>query len=227
MEKQFFQELERLRMTALEMAALTQRAVEKAVGALLERDTVRAEEVIAGDRRINLLEVEIDRYGLRLLALDQPFARDLRFIVGCMRTAVDLERIADQGVNIAQRALFLNSRSPLPPSPDVENLAAISIDMLRSAIAAFRDNDSHLARRVCRMDDIADGLNIAVLKGLLDYMAQETPAAEQSVATIITARCLERVADHSTNIAENVVFIVEGINIRHNCQLLPDEEALR
>lgn len=117
MESRFHQELEELRMMILQMAALTERALQKAMQALLERNMQLADEVVESDQEINLLEVNVDRQSLRLLALDQPMARDLRFIVGCMRIAVDLERIADQAVNIAQRAQFLSSRPPLPPIP--------------------------------------------------------------------------------------------------------------
>ena len=114
MESKFHSDLEQLKMTILQMASLTEKALEKSLRALAERDNSMAEEVFLGDKEIDLLEVEVDHYSLRLLALDQPMARDLRFIIGCMRIAVDLERIADQAVNIAQRAKFLNSRPPLP-----------------------------------------------------------------------------------------------------------------
>ena len=216
MEKQFLSDLEKLKMLILEMSALTERAMDKAAHALLERDPVKAEDAMGGEKQINLLELEIDRFCLRLLALDQPFAGDLRFIVGCMKIAVDLERIGDQAENIAQRAQFLSSRPPLPPSPAMENLVETALEMLRDAIVAFNTRNVDLARKVCRMDDVADNLNVAVLKSLLDFMVKEVPAVERSVQTIIAARCLERVADQSTNIAESVIFIVDGINIKHH-----------
>lgn len=218
MEKQFLSDLEKLKMIILEMAALTERAMDNAVHALLERDPVRAEEVINGDKEINLLEITVDKFCLRLLALDQPFARDLRFIVGCMKIAVDLERIGDQAVNIAQRAKFLSSRPPLPPSTSMENLVETAMEMLRNAITSFNNGNIGLAKNVCQMDDIADGLNVAVLKSLMEFMAREIPAVERSVQTIIAARCLERVADQATNMAESVIFIVEGINVKHHCE---------
>jgi phosphate transport system protein len=205
-------------MNILQMAALTERALEKSVQALLRRDIQTAQEVIDGDREINLLEVEIDRHCLRLLALDQPMARDLRFIVGSMRICTDLERIADQAVNVAQRAQFLSNRPPLPPNPYMERLSETAIDMYKTVIGAFINENSDQATEVCQMDDTADEYNVKVLKSQLDYMVREVPAVERSVQTIIAARCLERIADGATNIAESVIFINKGVNIKHHCQ---------
>jgi phosphate transport system protein len=137
MESRFHQELEELRMMILQMAALTERALEKSIQAFLGRNMQLADEVIEGDQEINMLEVYVDRQSLRLLALDQPMARDLRFILGCMRIAVDLERVGDQAVNIAQRAQFLSTRPPLPPNPAMEQLAEVALDMFRTVIQAF------------------------------------------------------------------------------------------
>lgn len=218
MESHFHQELGQLRMTILQMASLAERSVSKAVNAFFRRDADLAQEVIEGDRAINQLEVDVDRISLRLLALDQPMAGDLRFIIGCMRIAVSLERIGDQAVNVAERALFLSTRPPLPPNPAMEQLAETALDMFQTVIRAFIDENADQAREVCRMDDRADELNVTVLKTLLDYMVKEVPAVERSVQTIIAARCLERVADEATNIAESVIFITLGVNIKHHCQ---------
>lgn len=217
MESRFHQEIEQLKITILQMAALTERAMENSIRALFERNTQIAEEVIKGDKEINLLEVAVDKQCLRLLALDQPMARDLRFIVGCLRIAVDLERIADLAVNIAQRAQFLSALPPLPPNRAMEQLAETSLDMLRTVIASFMNDDPEQANEVCQMDDTADDLNVMVLKNLLDYMVHEVPAVEKSVQAIIVARCLERAADQATNIAESVIFISKGVNIKHHC----------
>ncbi|MEM5787690.1 MAG: phosphate signaling complex protein PhoU [Syntrophobacteraceae bacterium] len=217
-ESRFHIDLEQLKMIILRMATLTEHALDKSVRALVERDDELAEDVLRGDKEINLLEVEVDRCSLRLLALDQPMARDLRFIIGCMRIAVDLERIADQAVNIAQRAIFLNSRPPLPTNKTIEELAETAIDMLRMVIASFINQNADLAMDVCKMDDSADELNYRILKDMMAYMATESPAVERSVSTIIAARCLERAADQATNIAESVIFIVRGVNIKHHCQ---------
>ena len=218
MESRFLKELEQLKMTMLAMAALTEKAMEKAIQAFLERDADLANQVIEGDQQINLLEVEVDRHSLRLLALDQPLARDLRFIVGCMRIAVDLERIADLAANIAKRARFLSNRPPLPYNPALEQLAETAMDMLHTVVDAFVKQSVERANDVCQMDDTADELNVTVLKSLLDYMVKEVPAVERSVQTIIAARYLERIADQATNIAESVIFIVQGVNIKHHCE---------
>ena len=218
MDSRFHQEIEQLRLTVLHMAALAERSLTKAIRSFFDRDVQLAKEVIGGDHEINLLEVEVDKRSLRLLALDQPMARDLRFIVGCMRIAVDLERVGDQAVNIAQRAIFLSSRPPLPALPAMEQLADTALDMLMSVVQALIHESIQEANDVCQMDDTADELNVAVLRNLLDYMVKEVPAVERSVETIIAARCLERAADQATNIAESVIFIVRGVNIKHGCQ---------
>jgi phosphate transport system protein len=218
MESRFHQEMEQLKMTILQMAALTEAALKKAVQALFERDIPLANEVVEKDEEINLLEVTVDKHCLRLLALEQPMARDLRFIIGCLRIAVDLERVADQAVNVAQRAQFLSTRPPLPPNQAMEQLAETAMDMLSSVITAFINQNVSQAADVCQMDDNADELNVTVLKNLLDYMVNEVPAVERSVQTIIAARCLERAADQATNIAETVIFMVKGVNVKHHCE---------
>jgi phosphate transport system protein len=218
MESRFHSALEQLKMTVLKMGTLTEEAVEKSVKALVERENTLAEEVIAGDVEINLLEVEVDRHSLRLLALDQPMARDLRFIIGGMRIAVELERIGDHAVNIARRAQFLNSRPPLAPNHAIVKLADTALDMLRSVMSSFVNQNAELATCVCQMDDVADALNYQILEDSLASMTIAAPNVERCLQHIIAARCLERVADQATNIAESVIFMVKGVNIKHNCQ---------
>ncbi|MGD0399477.1 MAG: phosphate signaling complex protein PhoU [Syntrophobacteraceae bacterium] len=227
MENRFHSDLEQLKMTILQMATLAEKALEKSIKALVERDDGLAKEVLDGDREIDLLEVEVDRHSLRLLALDQPMARDLRFIIGNLRIAVELERIGDQAVNIAQRALALNSRPPLPRNLAIEELGDTALDMLRTVISSFVNQDPDLATDVCKMDDIADDLNYRILRDALDYMANEAPAVQRSVETIIAARCLERAADQTTNIAESVIFMVKGVNIKHHCQAMKEDELVK
>ncbi len=211
------QELVSLRLQVLEMAAYAEKALEKALQSLLERNTDLAQEVIDMDRNINKLECDIDEGSLRLLALEQPVAKDLRFVVGIMRIIVNLERVGDEAVNIAERALLLSLRPPLPFSHVLEDLANVSLEMLRSAIKALKDEDPDIAQRVCDMDYRANELDLSVLKKLIDYMLQETPAIERSVHTILASRSMERVGDLSTNVAESVIFIVKGVNIKHRC----------
>ncbi len=216
--RRFSQDLEDLKIEVLRMGALAERAVGKALQALFERNSDLAEEVIEGDQEIDLLEVEIDKRCLRLLALDQPMARDLRFIIGCMRVCTNLERIADQAVNIAERALYLNRRPALPHQPLMEQLATISVDMLKRATSAFSNEETSQASEVCQMDDRADELNLKILRHFIDYMIGEVQSVDRAVNTIIISRCLERCADLATNVAEAVVFIVEGVDIKHYCQ---------
>jgi len=227
MENRFHSDLEQLKMTILQMATLAEKALEKSIKALVERDDDLAKEVLDGDRAIDLLEVEVDRHSLRLLALDQPMARDLRFIIGNLRISVELERIGDQAVNIAQRALVLNSRPPLPRNLAMEELGDTALDMLRTVISSFVNQNPDLATDVCKMDDIADDLNYRILRNALDYMANEAPAVQRSVETIIAARCLERAADQTTNIAESVIFMVKGVNIKHHCQAMKEDDLVK
>jgi len=211
------QELVSLRMQVLEMAAYAEKSLEKALQSLLERNTDLAQEVIDMDSNINKLECDIDEDSLRLLALAQPVARDLRFIVGIMRIIVNLERVGDEAVNIAERALLLSLRPPLPFNHVLEDLSGMCLEMVRSAVKALKDEDAELAQRVCDMDYRANELDLSILKKLIDYMLQETPAIERSVHTILSSRSMERVGDLSTNIAESVIFIVKGVNIKHRC----------
>jgi phosphate transport system protein len=222
MERHFLKELENLKMTILNMAALTQRAMENATTAYLERDEALARSVIEGDRKINDLEIEVDHYTLKLVALEQPMARDLRTIIGTAKISNELERIADQAVNISERTQFLCKYPPLESLPEMEQLIDASLSMLKKAVACMVNEDVSSAYEIRQMDDRADQCTIDVLQKLIEYMVRNTPATERrrlntrrSIQTIIISRCLERVGDLATNIGEHVAFIVEGINIKH------------
>jgi phosphate transport system protein len=223
MERQnFHRELENLRLTLYKMAALTRQSFDKSTRAYLDRDSELAQTVIDGDMEVNRIELEIDRQSLRLLALEQPMARDLRMIVGIMRISNDLERIADQCVNIAERTIFLCQHPPLDPVRAMEQLIEMSKKMFNMAINSMRDMDAEEAKKIPPLDDYADEYNMQVLKGLIEVMAASSPGFEKrvlkmrrSIQTIIISRCLERIADLSTNIGEHVAFIAEGINIKH------------
>ncbi len=215
MDNRFHQEQEQLRLIVLKMGALTERIMGKALRALFDRSLEMSAEVIQDDPEINHLEMQIDRLVLKLLALGQPMAGDLRFIIGCMRIAVDLERVGDQAVSIAHRARYLTNRPPLPLIPAMHQLAETAVDMLRMAMDAFINHNVERATDVCHMDDKADRLNVQALQDLMDFMVNDTPAIKRAMETIIVARCLERVADHATNIAETVCFVAEGVNIKH------------
>ncbi|QJB55613.1 phosphate signaling complex protein PhoU [Pseudodesulfovibrio sp. zrk46] len=214
----FSKKLEDLKVKVLRMAALSESAVHKAVKAYLENDADLAEEVVNGDDVINDMEDAIDNFSLELLALDQPMAVDLRTIIGAQRITVNLERLGDEAVNLAHRAIFLSTRPPLPHNPKMEALAGVAKTMLSDALKAYVDDDVNQAGAVCRMDDKADDLNIAILRQFMTEMVSESRIVERGVHAIIGARHLERVADLATNVAESVVFIVEGTSMKHSCK---------
>jgi phosphate transport system protein len=209
------EEIETLKLKVLKMVSLTEDAVQKAIQAYVNKDLYLAEEVQDGDVEVNRLEVEIDELALKLLALEQPVAGDLRFILGCMRISVDLERIADEAVNIAERSIMLSSRPPLPFHQDVQEMGSKALAMLRHAAQAFSSNNVDAALQVCHLDNEVDVLNHKNMRQVIEYMIHETPAIERSVHTIILIRRLERIGDLATNIAESVVFIAQGVNIKH------------
>lgn len=214
----FSKKLEDLKVKVLRMAALSESAVHKAIKAYLENDADLAEEVIVGDEVINEMEDDIDNFSLELLALDQPMAVDLRTIVGAQRITVNLERLGDEAVNLAHRAIFLSTRPPLPHNPKMEALATISKSMLSDSLKAYVDDDVQIAGQVCRTDDKADDLNIAILRQFVTEMVSESRIVERGVHAIIGARHLERIADLATNVAESVVFIVKGTSMKHSCK---------
>ncbi|MFP4160349.1 MAG: phosphate signaling complex protein PhoU, partial [Desulfobacterales bacterium] len=207
----FHQELENLRITVLNMAANVQDAYEKATRAYKNRDTELAQEIIDGDKKINSIELEVDKLSLRLLALEQPMARDLRMIIGNMKISNELERIADQAVNISERTIFLCQHPPLEKISAMESLIETSRQMLKQAILSFRDMDVDTAREIPKMDDQADEYTVQVLKSLIELIVADAPAIDsrriktrRSIQTIIISRCMERVADLSANIGEQV-----------------------
>ncbi|WFS62841.1 phosphate signaling complex protein PhoU [Pseudodesulfovibrio thermohalotolerans] len=214
----FSKKLEDLKVMVLRMAALSESAVHKAIRAYLENDADLAESVIVGDEAINEMEDDIDNFSLELLALDQPMAVDLRTIVGAQRITVNLERLGDEAVNLAHRAIFLSTRPPMPHNPKMEDLSNTAKKMLSESLKAYVDDDVSLAGQVCRMDDKADDLTIAILRQMVADMVAESRIVERGVHAIIGARHLERIGDLATNVAETVVFIVEGTSMKHNCR---------
>lgn len=217
-ETHLHQMVEDLRLKVLNMAALAERAVDQACSALIRRDADLAEAVIENDTAINTLECEIDEDSLRILAREQPVARDLRLVLGCARVVVDLERIGDEAVNIAERVVAMTALADAPYNPDVENLALAARSMLRDAVRAFRDGDAEKAISVCRADSTADDLHVRILRRTMDDMVAEATGIRRAVHTILAARSLERIGDLSTNVAEVAVFMVRGVSIKHRCQ---------
>ena len=205
----------KLREDLLAMAGLVQNAIRESVRCLVERDIAAAKEVIEGDRRINSYDVKIDEECIELIALRQPMGRDLRFLTTAMKITTDLERIADNAVNIAERALELDEEPMLKPYIDIPRMAEISEEMVKNAINAFLNEDTELAIRVVKQDDEIDDLNEGVLMELTFIMTQDPSTVSRAMKVSYVSKYLERIGDHATNIAEMVVYMVKGRIIRH------------
>ena len=216
METHFQQELTKLKEQLLKMGGLAERAISNAIDALVKRDTPLAEKTIGEDEKINKMELVIDEWCLKLLALHQPLAADLRFITSAMRINVELERIGDLAVNIAERVVSLNQEPQLKPYIDIPRMAEITKNMVKDVLDAFVNGDADLARGVCQRDDQVDALNDQVFRELITYMLADPKTITRAVHLIIVSRYLERIADHATNIAEGVIFMVKALVIKHH-----------
>ncbi|HXH84434.1 MAG TPA: phosphate signaling complex protein PhoU [Candidatus Tectomicrobia bacterium] len=215
MQRHFHEELEALKQTLLAMGGLVEDQIRRVMAALLERDSALAQEVIDRDRQVNAYDVEIDEKCVELLALHQPAAGDLRFITTAMKIVTDLERIGDQAVNIAQRALELNREPQLKPYIDLPRMSEKAQRMVKEALDAFVSRDTELARRVCAADSEVDALKEQIFRELLTFMMEDARTIPRAIRLILISRFLERVADHATNIAEMVVYMVESKMVRH------------
>jgi len=215
MERKFDEELKNLKDKILMLGALVEEQVQNAVNALVKRDSKLAKDVIERDTQVNRLEVEIDEECIRLIALRQPAGSDLRFITTAMKLVTDLERIGDLAVDICERAMELNLEPQLKPFIDIPRMADISMQMLKGALDAFVNRDSKLAQEVCARDDEVDNLNVQIFRELLTFMVEDSHSITRAVRISYISKYLERVADHATNIAEMVVYLVEGKIIRH------------
>jgi len=218
-ETHFQKELEELKENLLKMAVMVEEAIRDSVRALVKRDDDLAKKVFEGEDRINKMEITIDDMCLKLLALRQPMAADLRFITSAMKIITDLERMGDQAVNIAERAISLNQEPQLKPYIDIPRMAEIAQSMVKDVLDAFVNRDSKLARSVCERDDIVDGLNDQVVRELITYMITDPKTITRAVHLMIVSRCLERIADHATNIAEDVIFMVDALVIKHRADV--------
>jgi phosphate transport system protein len=216
MERQFDEELNDLKEKLMQMATLAEESITLAVRSLKERNENYAQQVFKGEETINLLDIEIDNLGMQLFALRQPMAIDLRLITATMRIAVELERIGDLAVNIAQRSLELLKQPPLKPLIDISRMAEIAQQMVKDAIDAFVNKNDKLAKDVCERDDEVDDLNDQIFRELLTYMMQDPKTIEKAVELILVGRHIERIADHATNICEDVVYLVKGKTIKHH-----------
>jgi len=216
--RHFHEELAQVKSRLLTMSGDAEAALELAVEALLERDTEKAHAVIAGDRNIDALEVQIEEQVVDLLALQQPMARDLRMLTSALKIANDLERVGDHAVNIAQSADRLAGERPIAPEPEIVEMARLAREMLSDALEAFIRSDATTAREVCRRDDKVDALHRSMFRIVLTFMMEDPHMISAGMELFLVSRNLERVADLATNIGEDVVFLVEGKSIKHHAE---------
>ena len=221
--RQFSVELDELHEKVLQMGGQVESAIHRSVRALVERDPEQARQVLRDEARINQMEIDIDNLTTRLLALRQPMARDLRFLTAAMKINTDLERMGDLAVNIAQRALSLIAQAPVKPLIDIPRMAQLVESMLLRSLDAFVKGDAEVALSVLLADDEVDSLRDAVYQELVQYMQGDPTTVPSAVDLIFVACNLERIADHATNIAEDVVFLVEGVDVRHHARQTQEE----
>jgi phosphate transport system protein len=210
MLRHFDEELQALKEKILMMGGLVEGQVADAVRSLTERDSDLARLVIRNDHRVNALDVEVDEHCLRLFALHQPAARDLRFITTAMKISTELERMRDLAENIAERAVELNEEPQLKPYIDLPRLANWTMRMVKDSLDAFVNSEASLARKVCADDDFVDGLTEQLFRELLSFMLENPNAITRAIRLTFIGKYIERIADHATNVAELVVYMVEG-----------------
>jgi len=214
-DKAYEAELRELREKLLEMGGLVEKAISSSVRAITERDAELADQVQTRDREINRMEVSIDNACRRILALRQPAASDLRFITTALKIVVDLERMGDLAVNVAERALDLARAPPLGPQHDLQKLADLAEAQLKRALDAFVAGDVAKAEEVMRGDELIDALYLKFFNGVLALMMEDSKNIRRATALMFAAKHLERFGDHATNLAEMVVYMVRGTDVRH------------
>jgi len=214
--KKLEEEIINLKKLLLEMAASVEEMITKSVKALKERNMILAEEVIRSDDKVNKMEVEIDNLGIKILALYQPEAEDLRAVTMIMRINNDLERIGDHAVNIAEKAIYLADKPSVKPLIDIPRMAERAMEMLRESLDAFVNKNTELAVEVCKKDDEVDFLENQIMRELLTYMIADPSIIDRALYLILVSRDLERVADLATNIAEDAFFIASGRILKHH-----------
>ena len=208
-------QLEKLRASVLEMGGLVEDQIAQAMRALTTRDQDLARATIERDHMVNRLDVEIDDLAIKLLALHQPAARDLRLITTALKVTTDLERIGDLAEHIAERAQELTVELPIKPSIDLPRMAELARGMLHRSLDAFVREDEKLALSVCEADDTIDQLHEQLFRELVSFMADDPRTVSRAMRLLFVSKYLERVGDHATNIAEMVIFMVKGRSIRH------------
>jgi phosphate transport system protein len=220
-DKRYGEELKKLREEILYMGGLVEDQIQKSIKSLVDRDSKLAAVIIERDHEVNRLDVAIDELCIRLLALHQPAGRDLRFITTGLKITTDLERIGDMAVNICERALELNQEPQLKPYIDIPRMAQIAQRMIQQSLDAFVREDTDLALRVCKDDSEVDQLNAQIFREILTFMIENVQTISRGTKISSVSKYLERIADHATNIAEMVVFMVKGKSIRHMKELPP------
>jgi phosphate transport system protein len=217
--RHFHDQLAHLKQRLLDMSDIATSLLDLSVDALLSRDGAMAEAVVAGDREVDALELEVEDQAIALLALQQPMARDLRFIIASIKVSNDLERVGDHAVNIAQSAQRLaQSSTVITPDPEIGDMARRARKMLRDSLTAFVRADGALGRDVCRADDEVDAMHNSVFRILVTHMMEDARTITPSLELLLVSRNLERVADLATNIGEDAVFLAEGKQIKHNAE---------
>ncbi len=215
MERHFEKDLEEMKERLLWMGSLAEKAVHQSVQAVLDNEKDLAQRVIEEENAINEMQIEIDERVMKLLALQQPAAGDLRFILAVARINNDLERIGDQAVNIAQSALHILRHPRVKPYVDLPRMSELAEEMVRDSLNAVVRKDVELARNVLTRDDLVDSLRNQIFRELLTYMMENSAVIYPAFELILVAKNLERIADHATNIAEDVIYMVAGRDVRH------------
>ncbi len=216
--RHFEEELQDLQKLLLEMGGHVEASIHRAVDALTTKDASLAQDVLRNEARINQMEIEIDDLAVRLLALHQPMAKDLRFLTSAIKINNDLERMGDLAVNIVERAISLMRRPTIRPAIDIPKMASLVDSMVRNCLDAFVRRDGELARGVLLSDDAVDDLRNRACSELVSYMEKDPPSISSALDLLFVARHLERIADHATNIAEDVLFLVQGVDVRHHSE---------
>ena len=215
MQRHIDQELADLKTELLKMGALVEEQVERAIKSLVDRDSALASQVIERDKLVNRYDVEIDENCIRVLALQAPAARDLRFVTTAMKISTELERISDLAENICERVIELNEEPQLKPYIDIPRMANWAMKMVRECLDAFVRSDAVLARKVCADDDFVDNLTHQLFRELLSFMLENPETITRAVRLTFIGKYIERIADHATNIGELVIYMVEGKIVRH------------
>jgi len=216
MERHFDTELDQLKQQLLKMGALAEAMIDSAVTALVERNASQLKQIYEQEKEVNNLQVSIDEDCLRLTALYQPAAGDLRFLLGASKINTELERLGDQAINICEVVNKLLQEPQLKPLIDIPKMVAIATDMVKDSLNAFVERNVEKARAVLMQDDQLDDLKDKIVAELTEFMAKDSGSVSRAIQLILVARSLERIGDHATNIAEDVIFVVQGRDIRHN-----------